>query len=517
MTFGTSASRCPIQGEKPTVRTTEMDMSIFPIVFITPSIDANICFLSILKNTLFLSIRMDASVLQTFRDSIASVTDADALVAALQGERLTSVRLNMKKHTGFQLPRVPWCSSGYYVEKRPIFTLDPLFHAGVYYVQEASSMFLEQMIAPMAHRPLRVLDVCAAPGGKSTLALSLMPQGSVLVANEVIKSRSQILSENLLKWGNSSCVVTNNDPKDFAFLKGYFDIILVDAPCSGEGMFRKDSDAISEWSPQNVDLCSKRQLRILYDVWDCLASNGLLIYSTCTFNEKENEDVVSRFISEKNAICERIPLQEAWNITEREKNGVFSYRFFPHKTKGEGFSVSAIRKTDECEYSAPKRIQLRGNDIMVSKNMQTYSTMLVDENQLIFGDKKNLLWSFPMEYQGLLYELYSHANVVHAGTPLIELLGQKYNLHPGLAFSTQYNRESVPCVAVNLETAIRYFKKEPLYLTNVEKGWVNLVYNDVSIGFVKNIGNRANNPYPQDWAIKMNVDYARLDGSNCII
>lgn len=457
---------------------------------------------------------MENSLLQSFKESIASVTDADALIAALQTERQTSIRINPLKISNLNLSKVPWCSSGYYLEKRPIFTLNPLFHAGAFYVQEASSMFLEQIIRPIATRPLRVLDVCAAPGGKTTLALSFLPQGSILVANEVIKSRAQILSENLLKWGHSNCIVTNNDPKDFGFLKGFFDLVIVDAPCSGEGMFRKDDNAVSEWSPENVDLCSKRQLRILYDIWDCLAAEGTLIYSTCTFNERENEDVVSRFIAENNARCEKIALQQEWNITEREKNGAISYRFFPHKTKGEGFSVSVIRKSDGPAYSS-KRSQPKGNILSFAKNLQTYNTFLKDSSQLIFNDKNGLLWSFPQEFQQLLCEISSHCTIVHAGTPLIEIMGNKINPHPGLAFSVSYNPSAFPRVSVDLETAVRYFKKEPLSLPNTEKGWLNLTYNNISIGFVKNIGNRANNPYPQEWAIKMNVDYSRLSENNC--
>lgn len=459
---------------------------------------------------------MEISLLQSFRDSIASVTDADALIAALQTERQTSVRVNPLKINNLNLPKVPWCDSGYYVEKRPIFTLNPLFHAGAFYVQEASSMFLEQIIRPIATRPLRVLDVCAAPGGKTTLALSLLPQGSILVANEVIKSRAQILSENLLKWGHSNCIVTNNDPKDFGFLKGFFDLVIVDAPCSGEGMFRKDDNAVSEWSPENVDLCSKRQLRILYDVWDCLAAEGTLIYSTCTFNERENEDVVSRFIAENSAKCGKIALQPEWNITERGKNGAVSYRFFPHKTKGEGFSVSIIRKTDGPTFSLPKRSQPKGQIVSFAKNLQTYNTYLKDDNQLIFNDKNNLLWSFPQEFQQILCEISSHCTIVHAGTPLVEIMGNKINPHPGLAFSVGYNPSAFPHVSVDLETAVRYFKKEPLSLPQAEKGWLHLAYKNVSIGFVKNIGNRANNPYPQEWAIKMNVDYSRLTENDCI-
>ncbi|MBO4777489.1 MAG: rRNA cytosine-C5-methyltransferase [Bacteroidales bacterium] len=457
---------------------------------------------------------METTNWHIFKDSIASVTDADALLTALNTERLTSIRINPPKYSAVSLPRVPWCETGYYLDQRPIFTLDPLFHAGAYYVQEASSMFLEQIIKPFATRPLRVLDLCAAPGGKTTLALSLLPEGSLIVANEVIKSRSLILSENLIKWGDPNCIVTNNDPKDFSFLKGAFDIIIVDAPCSGEGMFRKDSEAISEWSPENVDLCSKRQLRILYDIWDCLAPEGLLIYSTCTFNEKENEDVVARFVSENNARCERIPLQTEWNVTEREKNGAFSYRFFPHKTKGEGFSVSVIRKTDGQEYVLPKRVQQAKTITFLSeKNTAPFKNLISDSDQICFNDRKNLSWAFPLHHKDFMTEIASHCNLVHAGTPLVECIGNKINPLAGLAFSTKYDKNAFPSVAVDLEQAVRYFKKETLYLPDAEKGWINITFNNTSIGFVKNIGNRANNPYPQEWAIKMNVDYANLPKS----
>lgn len=456
--------------------------------------------------------------LQSFEKSISSVTDAQALIAALQTERQTSIRLNPLKCASVDLPKVPWCKNGYYLAERPIFTLDPQFHAGAYYVQEASSMFLEQIIRPFATKPLRVLDVCAAPGGKSTLTLSLLPQGSLLVANEVIRNRSQILSENLLKWGQSNCIVTNNDPKDFSSFRGFFDIILVDAPCSGEGMFRKDSNAIEEWSLENVDLCSKRQLRILYDIWDCLAPDGLLIYSTCTFNEKENEDVVSRFISENNAVCERIPLQAEWNITERQKNGAFSYRFFPHLTKGEGFSVSAIRKTDGAEYTLPRKInQPKQFKIISEKNASPYKIYVIENQYFFYEDKQKCVWAFPKEHQMAFQELTNQLSIVHAGIPLVEQMGQKCNPLPGLAFSCDYNTNCFPEYLVDLETAVHYFKKEPIVLSNAPKGWIHLIYNGLSVGFVKNIGNRANNPYPSEWAIKMNVDYSNLSPQKLVL
>ena len=453
---------------------------------------------------------MKNSQLQIFKESIASITDADALTAALQTEQQTSIRINPKKMEAPALSKIPWNQYGYYLETRPLFTLDPLFHAGAYYVQEASSMFLEQIISPLASGPLRVLDLCAAPGGKSTLTASLVPEGSLLVANEVIRSRAQILSENLIKWGQNNCIVTNNDPKDFSFLRGFFDLIIVDAPCSGEGMFRKDANAVEEWSPENVDLCCKRQLRILYDIWDCLTPGGTIIYSTCTFNERENEDVVARIISEKEASCKRVNFDAAWNITEREKNGAISYRFFPHLTKGEGFSKSVIQKNDGSEFSLPKKTNPPRCYTQISdKNAQSYQSLFQGDMQFL-QDKKNELWAFPKSLYPLLAHIASNCTIVHAGTPVAEVMGNKRNPLPGLAFALNYNKDAFPSVAIDLETAVRYFKKEPLSLPDAPKGWVHLTYNGISMGFVKNIGNRANNPYPSEWAIKMTICYSKI-------
>lgn len=455
---------------------------------------------------------MENFIPENFRESIAGVTDAEALVAALQTERMTSIRINPSKIGKQQLTPVPWCETGYYLDSRPVFTLDPLFHAGAYYVQEAASMFLEQIIKPETTRPLRVLDLCAAPGGKTTLVASLLPAGSLLVANEVIRSRSSILSENIIKWGSPNCIVTNNDPKDFGFLRGFFDIIIVDAPCSGEGMFRKNSEASSEWSPENVDLCSKRQTRILHDIWDCLAPDGMLIYSTCTFNEKENEDVAARFIEEKQAQCESVPLKEEWNITERHKNGATSYRFFPHKTKGEGFSVSIIRKNDGDEYSPSKKTQDSKRWVPLSeRNSLPYKKYITSPDDFFFfTNPTGQIGAFPQEHKKIFTEVAARCNLVHAGIPIAEVMGNKVNPLPGLAFSSLYEKQAFPSVEISKEDAVRYFRKEPLQLSTAEKGWIHLLYDGVSVGFVKNIGNRANNPYPSEWAIRMNVDYGKL-------
>lgn len=446
--------------------------------------------------------------LQTyFTNELQGITSGEELYNSLQTTSPTSIRVNPNKIAcRLQLPQVAWCEQGYYLPQRPKFTLDPAFHAGAYYVQEASSMFLEHIVKPLATRPLKVLDLCAAPGGKSTQLISLMQRGSLLVANEVIQSRAHILSENVIKWGKSNCIVTNNDPKDFDFLEGFFDIVAVDAPCSGEGMFRKDPQAINEWGEANVDLCSKRQTRILHDIWDCVAPGGTLIYSTCTYNQKENEDVVAAFLQQTDAECAHIALQKEWNVVEHEKNGAVCYRFFPHKVQGEGFCVSVITKTGGKEFTPPRRTaQANGIQIIEQKNRLHYSNLIADES-IVYERQKGVMWSFAKNYRKLLLDIYAHCKVVHAGIPLVETIGNKLNPLPGLAFASSFNQTILPKYEIDLPTALRYFKKEALVLENLpSKGWIHLTYNEISIGFVKNIGNRANNPYPAAWAIKMNL------------
>lgn len=442
-----------------------------------------------------------------FTEALHGITSGAELYASLETASPTSIRSNSNKiPKALPLPQVAWCEQGYYLPQRPKFTLDPAFHAGAYYVQEASSMFLEQIVKPLATRPLKVLDLCAAPGGKSTHLISLMQRGSVLVANEVIQSRAQIVSENLIKWGKSNCVVTNNDPKDFGFLEGFFDIVVVDAPCSGEGMFRKDPQAKEEWSEANVELCSRRQTRILHDIWNSVAPGGTLIYSTCTFNTKENEEVVSQFLQQTDAVCKHIPLQLEWGVVEKQHKGAVCYRFFPHKVKGEGFCVSIIQKLSGEEFEAPrKQTPSKAITIVSEKNKLHYSNLISDES-VVYERQPGIIWSFSKNYRKFLLDMFSHCKVIHAGIPLVESIGHKLNPLPGLAFASSFNQNILPQHEVDLPTAIRYFKKEALSIENLpSKGWIHLKYKNISIGFVKNIGNRANNPYPAAWAIKMNI------------
>src|SRR5437879_4447061 len=272
-----------------------------------------------------------------------------SFVEAHQLPSPTSIRINPKKSSSKEFEKIPWTDFGYYLNERPSFTFDPLFHAGTYYVQEASSMFLEQALKQTVDlsQPLRVLDLCAAPGGKSTHLLSLINDQSLLVTNETIRSRATILAENICKWGNINAVVTNNDPEDFQGLNAFFDVIVIDAPCSGEGLFRKDRDAMNEWSEENADLCSSRQQRIVNQIWPALKENGILIYSTCTYNPKENEGNLSRLVAEGKAKSLKLKVESSLGLEEIHVEKIFGYHFYPHKTKGEGFFISVIRKKEE--------------------------------------------------------------------------------------------------------------------------------------------------------------------------
>lgn len=304
------------------------------------------------------------SLPEEFLGSLEGITgfDRDAFINVHeQSEAPTSFRINPSKlatgngqsavdkseaedfHSPFTIDhsQIPWCSTGFYLSLRPSFTFDPLFHAGLYYVQEASSMFLEQPFKQLLDlsQPLKVLDLCAAPGGKSTHVQSLISQESLLVSNEVIKQRSYVLSDNIIKWGCRNVFVTANDPKAFQKLPGYFDVMVVDAPCSGSGLFRKDKEAIEEWSLNNVQLCSQRQQRILADALPALKKDGLLIYSTCSYSVEEDERIMDWLITEME--MENVELQtENWPDIVQTSSPVtnsIGYRFYPDKIKGEGF------------------------------------------------------------------------------------------------------------------------------------------------------------------------------------
>ena len=431
--------------------------------------------------------------------------DAPALLKALGEPSPVSIRVNPvkwnKKPSG-SAP-VPWSQNGYYLEKRPSYTLDPLFHSGCYYPQESSGMFLGQAIlqSQLSLDNIRVLDLCGAPGGKSTLISDIIGKESLLVANEVIRSRASVLAETVTKWGRGNTLVTGNDPSAFGRLPGYFDLIFVDAPCSGEGMFRTNI-AINEWSAANAAHCADRQKRILMDIWPALKENGILIYSTCTFNPAENEETIKWLISKHEAESIKIDISGFNGITEIDFEGIPGYGFYPDKVKGEGFFISMIRKTARKENSIVKirrkdELKPDKNDLATAKRWTDFDS----EKLLKWGEE---LIAVPCLMDEYLF-LFRSLKIVKSGTKIFNLKKNDYLPAHELALSDYLKKDAFPSVEISLKEAIAYLRRDSFALPEAEMGWNIVRYEDVNLGFINNIGTRVNNYFPVEWRIRMNV------------
>ena len=429
--------------------------------------------------------------------------EAAAFFDALQAVSPTSIRTNPIKATATPShSSVAWSNYGYYLSERPVFTLDPLFHAGTYYVQEAASMFVEQAINQLLieKEGLNVLDLCAAPGGKSTHLLSLLPQSCMLVSNEIIRSRASILGENICKWGYPNAIVTNNAPKDFARLKGFFDVILVDAPCSGEGMFRKDPNSVNEWSENNVALCAERQRKILADVWASLKDGGLLLYSTCTYNKRENEENAGWLARELGATSKRIAIQKEWGVVEVEDEGVFGYHFYPHRTKSEGFYLAAfIKNSGESD----KPLKLTAQQAQkLPKGFEHLKKLLKDEELYDFSMFENRVKALPASKFNDYRLAEQNLHIIHSGIELGEIKGKDFIPSPCLALNNHLNRAFYPSVNLNIDEALNYLRRNAISLDSTDKGFLLICYNSIPLGWAKNIGARVNNLYPKEWRIR---------------
>lgn len=410
------------------------------------------------------------------------------------------------QHTAFKAfdGKVPWSTNGLYLSERPSFTLDPLFHAGAYYVQEASSMFLEEAIKQTVDlsQSIKVLDLCAAPGGKSTLIQSLLNKESLLVSNEVIKTRVNILSENITKWGAANVIVTNNDAKDFQRLPGYFDVIVVDAPCSGSGLFRKDPGAVSEWSLQNVELCSQRQQRILADVLPALKENGILIYSTCSYSEEEDEQIADWLVDNFKLESKKLTTAAAWGIieTQTSKYGAYGYRFYPDKVKGEGFFIAALKKkgTGSGGWEAGKKKNKL--EKTSSKETDVVTPFLKQANDFFFFKQNEESIAFPELLAEDLTAVQNALYIKKAGVKLGAIIRNELIPDHELAVSTIVN-ESIISVDVDEDTALQYLRKQDIIINASQKGWALIQFNQLPLGWVKILPNRINNYYPKEWRI----------------
>ena len=466
----------------------------------------------------------------------------EAFFKAMDEPSPVSVRLNNKVALTPTYPQVPHCQTGYYLPNRPVFTLDPWFHAGVYYVQEAGSMYLEQVVRKYLSVPfslsvnntstssgpvndestnrligdvlmtegnnrltpnsslltpnyicsstnskaelhaIRALDLCAAPGGKSTHLASLLGDDSLLISNEVMPQRAHILAENATKWGYGNMAVTNNRPADFGKLAGYFDLILTDVPCSGEGMFRKDEKAIEDWSPAYVLECAERQRSILTDVWPALKQDGLLIYSTCTFNKAENEDNI------------------AWIAQELGAEILESRHFYFHTDQSEGLFMAALRKTaPTTQMRVKSKVESRKSKV------ESLKSPLINSENWCIKEEKDLVYALPKAYEADFAILDKHLRWLKKGIGIATLKGKNQTPHIDLALSRHINKEAFITYELDLPTALHYLKGESITLPDAPIGYLLLTFKGVPMGWGKNIGNRCNNLYPDAWRIRMNI------------
>jgi 16S rRNA C967 or C1407 C5-methylase (RsmB/RsmF family)/NOL1/NOP2/fmu family ribosome biogenesis protein len=432
------------------------------------------------------------------------VEQAEPFFQSLETETPVSIRINpLKQFNTEELERVTWCETGYYLPERPIFTLDPLLHAGAYYVQEASSMFLEQALKQTVDlsQPLKVLDLCASPGGKSTHLSSIILSESLLVSNEVIRPRAKVLAENLTKWGNPNVVVTNNDPSDFQRLPGFFDVLVVDAPCSGEGLFRKDPNAVNEWSEENVNLCAARQKRIVADVWDTLKPGGIIVYSTCTYNRQEDEENLQWMIEEMEAEQLRLDISAFPEITLSE--GLPGYHFYPHKTKGEGFFIAVLRKGFGNEYH-PSRLKKPALSKIGAAIQKEVSGWIENPSRYDYWSFQEKVLAFSTRWSNELLTLIDKLSIVQAGTEVCEIKGKDLIPSQALALSTILKKGTFTNEDLDLKTALTYLKKEDIKPTGTEQ-YLLATYRQTPLGFLKKAGNRYNNLFPKEWRIRMEI------------
>jgi 16S rRNA C967 or C1407 C5-methylase (RsmB/RsmF family)/NOL1/NOP2/fmu family ribosome biogenesis protein len=445
------------------------------------------------------------SVPQPLLESLAHVKGFDKTAfeeVHASGEQVVSIRLNQEKtmdHGPLTMDNVPWCPLGRYLSKRPSFTLDPLFHAGAYYVQEASSMFIWQAVKELVgvDTQKKVLDLCAAPGGKSTLLASYFIDGLV-VANEVIKSRASILVENITKWGSGHVIVTNNDPSHFQSLPGYFDLMVIDAPCSGSGLFRKDPDAVNEWSIDNVQLCSQRQQRILADVLPALKEDGILIYSTCSYSVDEDEAIADWLVSEMNMESKQINIDKEWGIVETSSPGeqAYGYRFYPDKIKGEGFFIAAFQKKSACDDARFKEQFLSFPSKQETE--QIHSFIKIPDNYCLFKQGESIR-TIKKEWLTDLKLLAKYLYIKKAGIEIGEIKGKDVIPAHELALSS-LSRSFTP-VSLTLEQSLQYLRRKEIQLPDTPRGWNMVSHGGLPLGWVKVLPNRVNNYYPAEWRI----------------
>lgn len=411
-----------------------------------------------------------------------------------------SIRLHPTKAKGLapQGAPIPWCQTGFYLPERPVFTLDPAFQGGAYYVQEAHSMSIENAFKALFPNPsgLNVLDLCAAPGGKSTHLLSLLPNDSLLVANEVIRSRAKILRNNLWRWGQNHCAVTSLDPVYLGRYEGFFDLLITDVPCSGEGLFRRDNEAITHWSPEQVDHAAQRQKRILADIWPALKEGGFLFYSTCTYNPQENEALLDWVCQELGA--QRLAVPELNNLPALSPQPGL-WHFYPHLSQGEGFTLGVLQKTSHGGRWKPRK---KGKKLVsLPSKEQEYLNPWIEQVAPFVNDDHIFALSEKLspEQRSLLAELPT----LSTGIPVGKLSNKGLIPNPALAFAPDLS-QAISRVSLSYTQAQQLLNKTLLDV-DAPRGWHLATHQGIGLAWIKKIPGRINNYYPTPWRILMDL------------
>ena len=450
-----------------------------------------------------MSTPLPEAFVKTMRESLGE--EAESLFAALDTEPAVSLRLNPAKPAEiFDGEEVGWCKWGRYLAERPQFTLDPMLHGGAYYVQEASSQFVAHLLSNHNMEGAKVLDMCAAPGGKTTIYSTLVGRNGLVVANDINHGRAMALADNVQRWGMGNVVVTCNEPSHIGAFSHWFDVVAVDAPCSGEGMFRKMDEARSEWTSSSPEVCAQRQREILAEAWRVLRPGGTLIYSTCTFNPTEDEGIVEWLMSEYGDELEpvdRVSINEGWGVVCGDIGAFQCFHFYPHKARGEGFFAAIARKSDGTVRRSSPKARRKLFSLPSKADAKELSRWMDDASQHTFMMVGEDIYAYNSAVADSIVTLSENLSVVYSGVLMGRIFKQKLKPEHPLALYVGMNRDVVPMVEVSLDEAIDYLRRNDIAAAQFEEG-INVVeYKGIPIGFVKRIGARCNNMYPKDLRI----------------
>ncbi len=419
---------------------------------------------------------------------------AESLMDSLNSAPPISIRLHPEKEMeDFSFKsKIHWAKNGVYLTERPTFTLDPNFHGGAYYPQEAGSMYLGTILENIVLKedPI-VLDACAAPGGKTSILAEKLNNEGVLISNEIIKSRASVLMETTTKWGYCNQIITSNDTKSFRKSRIKFDLIVIDAPCSGEGMFRKDHKARGEWSIANCNICVTRQKEILENLLPSLNEAGYLVYSTCTFNPAENEELLIDFINKFDLEVCKMPQYDGML---QDKEGIGQY-FFPGFTESEGFYCAVLKKKGHSEMD---KLKISTNSTIAAPNFIKKS-----KTEIKYYQNENFIYACHPLTQHVSTLLKENLFVLKTGTLISQQFGKKQVPQIELALSP-FIETNFEQLTLTKDLALKYLKGETFELASTP-GFKEILYGKITLGFINHLGNRFNNLYPNEWRIKMKI------------